>query len=127
MQPKSIHADEAILNFADRDSWQQWLTGNHDSSPGAWLRLAKKGADSRSISHAEALEVALCYGWIDAQKKPESARTWLRAVYSAEQAQYLVEDQLPEGDRLDREWANEAQRPGRSRPGQARRKVGTSL
>ncbi len=41
------------------------------------MRLAKKGANFQSVSHAQALEVALCYGWVDAQKKPESEHAWL--------------------------------------------------
>jgi uncharacterized protein YdeI (YjbR/CyaY-like superfamily) len=67
----------SIFDFEHQAAWEQWLSRNHDKSTGAWLRLAKKGADFRSLSHAEALDVALCYGWIDAQKKPENASAWL--------------------------------------------------
>jgi uncharacterized protein YdeI (YjbR/CyaY-like superfamily) len=55
-----------------------WLAANHATSDGVWLRLAKKGSPIHSVSHAEALEAALCYGWIDAQKKPESDHAWLQ-------------------------------------------------
>ncbi len=67
-----------IMRFRDRRQWKDWLEKNHDSSSGLWLRLAKKGSARQSISYAEALEVALCYGWIDAQKKPESDDAWLQ-------------------------------------------------
>ncbi len=78
MKRKQV-ADEnpPILVFEHREAWEEWLSQNHNSVPGVWVRLAKKGSKVRSLTHAEALETALCYGWIDAQKKPESASTWL--------------------------------------------------
>lgn len=48
------------------------------SSGGVWLQLAKKGAPLTSVSYAEALEVALCHGWIDGQKKSYDADSWLQ-------------------------------------------------
>jgi uncharacterized protein YdeI (YjbR/CyaY-like superfamily) len=47
-----------------------------------WLRLAKKDSPLRSVSYKEALEVALCYGWIDGQKRPESEEAWLQRFVS---------------------------------------------
>jgi uncharacterized protein YdeI (YjbR/CyaY-like superfamily) len=78
MKRKQV-ADEnpPILVFEHRQAWEEWLSQNHNSVPGVWVRLAKKGSKVRSLTHAEALETALCYGWIDAQKKPESASAWL--------------------------------------------------
>jgi len=67
-----------ILLFHSQNDWEAWLDSNHTTAPDAWLRLAKKGSPVRSVSYAEALEVALCYGWIDAQKKPESEHAWLQ-------------------------------------------------
>jgi uncharacterized protein YdeI (YjbR/CyaY-like superfamily) len=66
------------ITFPTPKSWQTWLSQNHATSPGEWLRLAKKGSPLKSITYTEALEAALCYGWIDAQKKPESAEAWLQ-------------------------------------------------
>jgi uncharacterized protein YdeI (YjbR/CyaY-like superfamily) len=66
-----------VLVFEHQQAWEEWLSCNHSKAPGAWLRLAKKGSKIRSLTHAEALESALCFGWIDAQKKPESAGAWL--------------------------------------------------
>jgi uncharacterized protein YdeI (YjbR/CyaY-like superfamily) len=57
--------------FRDRTSWEGWLDENHAASQGVWLRLAKKSSKSTSVSYAEAVEVALCYGWIDGQSKGE--------------------------------------------------------
>src|SRR5438270_10661637 len=67
-----------ILEFEGREAWAQWIEHNHTAAEGVWLRLAKKKSTARSISHPEALEVALCYGWIDGQKRGESGQTWLQ-------------------------------------------------
>lgn len=67
-----------IKLFPTPAAWEQWLKKNHRTASGLWLRLAKKGSGLRSITYAEALEVALCYGWIDGQKRGESAQAWLQ-------------------------------------------------
>lgn len=67
-----------IVLFEDSDAFAAWLDRHHRESPGAWLRLAKKGAALRSLSYAEALDVALCYGWIDSQKKGYDEDSWLQ-------------------------------------------------
>jgi len=64
--------------FASGHDWAAWLERNHDRSPGLWLQLAKKGANVASVSYPEALDVALCYGWIDGQKRAQSDRFWLQ-------------------------------------------------
>ena len=67
-----------IRLFATQTQWTAWLDKNHRKSEGLWLRLAKKGSGLRSVTYAEALEVALCYGWIDGQKRGESELAWLQ-------------------------------------------------
>jgi uncharacterized protein YdeI (YjbR/CyaY-like superfamily) len=64
--------------FKSKKDWAAWLGKNHRKSTGLWLRLAKKDSGLRSVSYKEALEVALCYGWIDGQKRPESEESWLQ-------------------------------------------------
>jgi uncharacterized protein YdeI (YjbR/CyaY-like superfamily) len=59
-------------------TWTAWLEKNHRKSEGLWLRLAKKGSAIKSLTYREALEVALCYGWIDGQKCGESEAAWLQ-------------------------------------------------
>jgi uncharacterized protein YdeI (YjbR/CyaY-like superfamily) len=59
---------QPIVEFEHADAWEEWLEQHHASSPGAWLKIAKKGATRSTVAHAAALEVALCYGWIDAQR-----------------------------------------------------------
>jgi uncharacterized protein YdeI (YjbR/CyaY-like superfamily) len=58
-----------IRLFSDPAELETWLDENHDSADGVWLKIAKKGADERSVTYVEALELALCFGWIDSQKR----------------------------------------------------------
>ena len=67
-----------IRLFKSKEDWAAWLGKHHRKSNGLWLRLAKKGSPFESVSYKEALEVALCYGWIDGQKRPESDQAWLQ-------------------------------------------------
>jgi uncharacterized protein YdeI (YjbR/CyaY-like superfamily) len=64
--------------FPTVHDWAAWLDEQHETSPGLWLQLAKKGSGEVSLSYNEALEVALCYGWIDGQKAPLDDRWWLQ-------------------------------------------------
>jgi uncharacterized protein YdeI (YjbR/CyaY-like superfamily) len=68
--------DTPVLAFKTPKPWATWLAKHHDQSKGLWLRLAKKGSDIPSITYAEALDVALCYGWIDGPKKGEDDQYW---------------------------------------------------
>jgi uncharacterized protein YdeI (YjbR/CyaY-like superfamily) len=57
-----------ILPFASAAAWEAWLAAEHAEAPGVWLRIAKKDSGIATVTHAEALEVALCFGWIDGQR-----------------------------------------------------------
>jgi len=71
--------NESIVKlFKSRQAWAKWLEREHSRNAGVWLRFAKKGAKLLSVTHKEALEVALCYGWIDGQLRPESKEAWLQ-------------------------------------------------
>ena len=67
-----------VMTFESTDAWDAWLAAHHDSSPGLWLKIAKKGSAGRSISYSEALDVALCHGWIDGQKGRHDDDYWLQ-------------------------------------------------
>lgn len=67
-----------VKGFRDQTEWRQWLDAHHAASPGIWLELRKKAPGARSLTYAEALEVALCYGWIDGQKKAGTDETFLQ-------------------------------------------------
>ena len=59
-----------VLAFADVAAWEAWLAGQPAGSPGVWLKLAKKSAGCPSVTKAEAIDTALCQGWIDGQLAP---------------------------------------------------------
>lgn len=67
-----------ILLFANQQSWEAWLGEHPMETRGIWLKIAKKGSNISSVNYAEALESALCYGWIDGQKAPWDDQFWLQ-------------------------------------------------
>ncbi len=67
-----------IIAFETPDDWEAWLKSHRASSPGLWLRLYKKKSGKPSITYAQALDVALCYGWIDSRKQSDDADAWLQ-------------------------------------------------
>jgi uncharacterized protein YdeI (YjbR/CyaY-like superfamily) len=67
-----------VLPFANKRKWADWLARQHDKSAGVWLKLAKKESGIPSVMYEEALDVALCYGWIDGQKKGFDGSYWLQ-------------------------------------------------
>ena|SRR6266404_363747 len=80
--------------FKSKEDWADWLEKNHRKSTGIWLRLGKRVPPTlrksrrvgqpesglRSVSYKEALDVALCYGWIDGQKRPENEKAFYEKV-----------------------------------------------
>ncbi|MEA2599320.1 MAG: hypothetical protein QOF89_312 [Acidobacteriota bacterium] len=67
-----------ILPFASQRQWEKWLDEHHKTSKGLWLKIAKKDTGIDSVTYAEALDVALCYGWIDGQKGALDGTHWLQ-------------------------------------------------
>lgn len=65
----SIPPDTAPILFKSAKAFETWLKKHHASSDGLWLMIAKRGASQPSVTYAEAVEIALCWGWIDGQKK----------------------------------------------------------
>lgn len=66
------------LTFARQEDWEAWLDSNGTAVSGVWLRLAKKSAERSTLTYTQAVETALCYGWIDGQKQAESEQYWLQ-------------------------------------------------
>jgi uncharacterized protein YdeI (YjbR/CyaY-like superfamily) len=66
------------ITFKSSAEFREWLRTNHDRSDVLWVRIFKKGSGATSITYAEALDEALCFGWIDGQKKPFDERSWLQ-------------------------------------------------
>ncbi len=71
-------ADLPVVTFATRAEWAAWLAREHAACGGVWLQIARKDGGETSVSYAEALDVALCHGWIDGQKRPFDDRFWLQ-------------------------------------------------
>jgi len=85
--------DLPIYHFERQQDWTTWLSECHNTSSGVWLKLAKKGADTQSVSYDEAVEVALCFGWIDGQKQTYSEQFWLQMFTGTLRQKHLVQDQ----------------------------------
>jgi uncharacterized protein YdeI (YjbR/CyaY-like superfamily) len=75
---KSSPPELPILSFKTIPTWVAWLKKHHAKEPGLRLRLFKKGSGEKSITYAEALDVALCYGWIDGVKNTYDKKSWLQ-------------------------------------------------
>jgi len=75
---KAIPTEVPVVSFADAGEWSAWLASRHTSSRGVWLKIAKKTSGTASVTYAEALEVALIWGWIDGQKGKLDEAWWLQ-------------------------------------------------
>jgi uncharacterized protein YdeI (YjbR/CyaY-like superfamily) len=67
-----------IIPFPSQEQWEAWLDRNHATVSGVWIKFAKKDSGIGSLSHSEALDSALCYGWIDGQTASYDAKFWLQ-------------------------------------------------
>jgi len=67
-----------ILAFPSAAAWEKWLRTNHKKSAGLWVRIGKKASGIPTVTYAEAVEIALCYGWIDAQLKSQDTSYFLQ-------------------------------------------------
>jgi uncharacterized protein YdeI (YjbR/CyaY-like superfamily) len=78
MSGGSQNATDQVLAFATQEAWEKWLGDNHADVPGVWLKIPKKDSGLDGVDYAQALESALCYGWIDGQKKKLDEQHWLQ-------------------------------------------------
>ncbi|SHL21512.1 Uncharacterized conserved protein YdeI, YjbR/CyaY-like superfamily, DUF1801 family [Bradyrhizobium lablabi] len=74
---KASSCDLPIIAFQSRQAWDAWLTAQPARSKGLWLKLAKKSSGVASVSRQEAVDTALCYGWIDGQLDSFDDKYWL--------------------------------------------------
>lgn len=70
--------DLPIMPFSSQSQFEKWLDANHAKSAGLWLKIAKKDTGIPTVTYAEALDVALCYGWIDGQKRAFDEKYFLQ-------------------------------------------------
>ena len=75
MRPK---LDLPIVSFPTARGWEKWLAKHHARSKGVWLRIDKKDSPQQSVTYAEARDEALCFGWIDSQKRAYDEFSWLQ-------------------------------------------------
>jgi uncharacterized protein YdeI (YjbR/CyaY-like superfamily) len=68
---------DETFEFQSAIQWNKWLAKNCSNSKGIWIRFFKKGSDVSSVNTSDALDVALCYGWITGQARPYDERSWL--------------------------------------------------
>jgi uncharacterized protein YdeI (YjbR/CyaY-like superfamily) len=102
------HRGLPVIPFADVEAWEHWLDEHHESAAGLWLKLAKKGAAAASVTYAQALEIALCFGWIDGQKGAYDESWWLQ--------RFTPRGPRSRWSRINREKAEQLERAGRLRP-----------
>jgi len=69
---------QQVKLFKDQTMWQKWLDKNYDKSDGVWIKFAKKNSGEKSVNYQGAIEVALCYGWIDSQVKTFNDKFYLQ-------------------------------------------------
>ncbi|MFF3737338.1 YdeI family protein [Streptomyces sp. NPDC002566] len=98
--------------FESAEAFRAWLGENHAVSPGIWLKLRKKGAGIVALDYAQALEEALCYGWIDGQKAKFDDQWWLQ--------RFTPRTPRSKWSKINRDKADALIKQGRMRPpGQA--------
>lgn len=99
---------QPILAFATAEDWERWLGAQPSDFAGLWLKLAKKGCDTPSIDYPTALESALCFGWIDGQKRPYDESHWLQ--------RFTPRKARSKWSRINRDKATALIESGRMRP-----------
>ncbi|MDQ6804857.1 MAG: hypothetical protein M3065_07785, partial [Actinomycetota bacterium] len=100
--------DLPIVSVASASEWEQWLDEHHAAAAGVWLKLAKKNSPLPSVSQAEAVEVALCFGWIDGQAASHDDTSWLQ--------RFTPRRPRSKWSRINREKALRLIEEGRMRP-----------
>ena len=97
-----------VLAFASQDEWEAWLDAEHATSDGVWVKFAKKGSGVETVVYAEALEVALCYGWIDSQVMSLDKRFYLQ--------KFTPRRSRSKWSRINREKIEQLTNAGRMKP-----------
>ncbi|MFE8947924.1 YdeI family protein [Streptomyces sp. NPDC007856] len=102
------HGADPVMAFATQQAWEMWLEEHHTDVPGIWLKIPKADSGLDGVGYAEALEAALCFGWIDGQKKKLDERHWLQ--------RFTPRRPGSKWSKVNREKATELTERGRMRP-----------
>jgi uncharacterized protein YdeI (YjbR/CyaY-like superfamily) len=78
MSVTSAAPELPVIAFASGQAWEAWLRDEHAHSPGIWLKIAKQASGIATVTYSEALDIALCFGWIDGQKGAADSDFWLQ-------------------------------------------------
>jgi uncharacterized protein YdeI (YjbR/CyaY-like superfamily) len=70
--------DLPVQLFSNQAKWRAWLEANHTQGQGVWLKIAKKDSGEKSVSYGEAVEEALCFGWIDGMVRKYDERFYIQ-------------------------------------------------
>ena len=97
-----------IAAFASAAEWEAWLDAEHASSDGVWIKFAKKGSGIDSVSYPEAVEIGLCFGWIDSQIKSLDERFYIQ--------KFTPRRAKSKWSRVNREKIEELTKQGRMKP-----------
>ena len=108
LKTEDMRAGLRILAFADARAFEAWLESQGPTAPGLWLKLAKKGAPEPTLGRSEAIDVALCHGWIDGQLDAYDNHYWL--------IRFTPRKPRSKWSELNRERATELIAEGRMRP-----------
>lgn len=76
--PSPSKSDRAIQHFVSAEQWQDWLLDRAESATAIWLQISKNQTTHPSVTYDEALDIALCHGWIDGQKDKLDEMFWLQ-------------------------------------------------
>ena len=74
----AVQPDVSSTLFKSAKAFETWLKKNHATAHGVWLKIAKAGANQPSVTYSEAVNIALCWGWIDGQKKSLNSQHFLQ-------------------------------------------------
>ena len=118
---------DPILPFATQRKFAAWLAKHHATRAGIWIKIAKAASGIPSIKYAEAVETALCWGWIDSQTKGIDQDWYVQRFYAARQAKPMVQNQLREGQSAHGRRQDEVCRAGGNRARKKRRTVGSRV
>jgi hypothetical protein len=102
-----------IATFADAAEWETWLAAHGAEDGELWLRIARRDSEHTTVTADQALDVCLCYGWIDSLRRGDERRLLSPAVLTAPPRQPVVKDQRCQGRGLARGWSDAAGRAGR--------------
>jgi uncharacterized protein YdeI (YjbR/CyaY-like superfamily) len=100
--------DPPPIHFPSPAAWEEWLEANHASADGVWVKMAKKDSGIESVRYPEVLDIALCFGWIDARREGLDERFFLQ--------RYTPRRSRSKWSRINREKAERLIEEGRMRP-----------